>query len=532
MTDPGCLLALEGTSVDVPRLRTGGSAASPPANVVDDLDATSRGLFDQIMQPAFGIEPQQGVRRKVLTILWDPHKDDVPDRADVATMREVLHGTTESVRDYFLEVSYGQFTIEDAGVLGWYDADHDPDAYWPGGGEVGQDSGAEAIRKAARDIDFSQFDTDGDGDLHPDEVAVLFILPGTGNGGGLIRTVGDDFVPRGEADGIEVDGVRITRIAEVSIGSPPTPGIVAHELSHLLLGLGDMYFKFFTPSAAGPYSLMDQDGNAPHLDPAHKLKLGWLWPRVRTSPGTYELPSIGKRREALALVSPERGPDEYFLVENRYPAGRYDAHLPHHGLGVWHVIEDPDTFRNHPPPRVASRDWDTVGGWSRQGIRMVRPVLTPPISATEPVWDGSRNRTDHDLVSRQQHAEHGTLRWADGSPSGFAITDVPAAADTVEVDLDTEWSPGGGIEAATGTVRSMAVAHDDRFHHLDAEVSVALDGRPDDTFGFSLRPGGQLAAGQQMLARLRACAASGRRVRLEFRRDGAALRRIIRVSTP
>lgn len=163
---------------------------------------------------------------------------------------------------------------------------------------------------------------------------------------------------------------------------------------------------------------------------------------------------------------------------------------------------------------------------------MVRPLLTPPFGATEPVLDGARDATGHDLLPRQQHAEHGTLRWADGTPSDFAITDVPASADPVDVELDTDWAPGGGIEAATGTVQSLAVHDDDRFHHLEAEVSVELDTRPDDTFGFSLRPGEKLEPGRRMLARLRACATTGRSVRLEFHRAGAALRQIIRVSTP
>jgi hypothetical protein len=39
--------------------------------------------------PSAGVSPQRAVRRKVVTILWDPHKDDVPARADVETMREV-----------------------------------------------------------------------------------------------------------------------------------------------------------------------------------------------------------------------------------------------------------------------------------------------------------------------------------------------------------------------------------------------------------------------------------------------------------
>lgn len=533
MAETGCWHALAGETVDVPSPRATETAPPPSDAAARALNAAERDLVGAIQRPVFGIEPQRGVRRKLLTILWDPDKPDVPSRPDVDEMRDVIHGTVESVRDYFLEVSSGQFTIEDAGVLGWYDSDHPPEEYWPGGGKVGRDSGAEAIRKAAADIDFSDFDEDGDDELRPDELGVLFIQPGTGLGGGLNRKVGDDFVERGKGKGVVVDGVRVLYIAEVSIGSPPRPGVVAHELSHLLLALGDMYFtKFFNPVAAGPYSLMDWDRRAPHLDPVHKLKLGWLWPRVRTRPGTYELPDIASTREAIVLASPDRGADEYFVVENRRPTGTYDADVPDHGIGVWHVVEDSNVFDRFPPPHVTTDEWGLEDGWSRKGIRMIRPLQEPPFGSTLPLWDGSDARTGYDLVSRLRHDEHAALRWADGRPSGFALTGIPASADTVDVDLDTDWSPGRGIEAATGRVARLRVHEHEGHHHLGADVVVELDARPDEAFGFPLQANADGPANEAMLARLRDAIASGKAVRLEFDRSGAALRRVIRVATP
>ena len=533
MTNTGCLHGRAGESVEVQTPRATETAPPPSDETARLLDSTERDLVREIQRPAFGLEPQRGVRRKVLTILWDPGKDDVPPRADVDAMREVIHGTVDSVRDYFLEVSHGQFTIENAGVLGWYDSDYPPEEYWPGGGEVGRDSGAEAIRKAEADIDFSDFDEDGDGELRPHELGVLFIQPGKRLGGGLIRKVGDDYVERGEGEGVVVDGVRILDIAEVSIGSPPRPGIVAHELSHLFLALGDMYFtRFFNPMAAGPYSLMDWDGRAPHLDPVHKVKLGWLWPRVLTRPGTYELRDVANAHEATVLASPDRGADEYFIVENRRSTGTYDAAIPHRGIAVWHIIEDRETFDRFPPPHVTTDDWAREGGWSRKGIRMIRPRQEPPFDSTLPLWDGAGDGTGYDLVARLRHDEHATLRWADGSPSGFALTGIPASADTVDVDVDTGWSPGRGIEAATGRVARLRVHEHERYHHLDADVVVELDSRPDEAFGFPLRADADGPANERIFARLRDAVTSGSAIRLEFDRSGAALRRIIRVATP
>ena len=411
--------------------------------VVFTGDGAERGLTDGLQQPFLAMRPTRGARLKVLTILWDPHKPNVP-RPTRASVEAAVLGATNSVRGYFLENSRGTFTIESAGVVGWYDSDHPPSEYWPGGGKVGRDSGAEAIRKAARDLDFASFDTNRDGKLDIGELFVLFVLPGRGDGGGLGRPVGDDYVPRGEGKGVVVDGVRIVTIAEVSIGSPPGPGIVAHELAHPLLELGDMYFGYFNPTAAGPYSLMDEDGRAPHIDPAHKLKLAWLRPQIVLRSGSYELPDVERSGLVLVLLDPRHGEGEYFIVENRWQGSSYDTALDFSGLAVWHVIEDRETYERFPPRDVPRKDWDNPDykGWSRQGIRMIRPLRAAPFAATLPLWDGSAPATGYDLLSIDPLPAHASLRWADGTPSGFAVRQLSPAAAVMRFDVEV--GSGGG----------------------------------------------------------------------------------------
>jgi hypothetical protein len=48
----------------------------------------------------------------------------IPPRPDEAAMESVMFGATNSVSDYFRENSGGTFTLQNAGVLGWYEADH------------------------------------------------------------------------------------------------------------------------------------------------------------------------------------------------------------------------------------------------------------------------------------------------------------------------------------------------------------------------------------------------------------------------
>ncbi len=395
--------------------------------LVFETGGQERQLVEALRAPggSTGVKYKRNLRRKVLTILWDPHKPGIP-RPSRASVEAAVLGATNSVRDYYLQNSDGQFTIESAGVLGWYDSDHPPADYWPPDGSDGRDSGAEAIRKAAAEFDFASFDTDGDGDVDADELGVLFILPGDSDGGGLNRIVGEDYTNRQTAKGITVDGKKITWIAEVSIGAPPGPGIVAHELAHLLAGLGDMYFTFFNPYAAGAFSLMDQDGAAPHLDAASKLKLGWLHPRPLLRPGSYSLRDVERNNEAWALINPGRGTKEYFIIENRWPGTSYDKVLADKGLAIWHVIEDEATYRNNPPPGVSKPNWDGAGGWARQGIRLIRPVVTPPFNNSRSLWDQSDPEAASDLV----------LRWADGTPSGFVLRGISAAGPTMQATVD------------------------------------------------------------------------------------------------
>jgi M6 family metalloprotease-like protein len=399
-----------------------------------------RKLTDQVRQEYRTLVHKRGIRRKVLLILWDPKKPNSP-RPEKAAVEAAVFGATRSVQSYFREISGDLFTIDKAATLGWYESDHPPSEYWPGGGKAGRDSGAEAIRKAAREFDFKSFDTNDDGTVTPDELGILFVLPGRGDGGGLNRIVGEDYTNRSTAKGITIDGVKITWIAEVSIGSPPGPGIVAHELSHLLLGHGDMYFTFFTPSAAGIYSIMDRDGLAPHFDPFAKLKLGWLKPRLILRTGRYRLKDIETHHTAWILVDPNRGSKEYFIVENRWPGESFDKVLPDRGLGVWHIMENSATYDAAlPPPNVPAATWTMLGSgagaWTRKGIRMIRPIQTPPFDDRRALWDGSEVLTGYDLLSNDPIAAHANLKWGDGKPSGFALRNISSAGPEMEVTIE------------------------------------------------------------------------------------------------
>jgi M6 family metalloprotease-like protein len=391
--------------------------------------------------PWSGIKPVTGTRR-VLTILWDPRRPDHPAPTQ-STIETLLFGPRPSVADYFRENSGGRLRLENAGVMGWYDALQPASYYW-GPEDTGDANGdgwihphvqkwAEAIRAADAQFNYAAYDANQDGYLSPDELAILMVIPQNLPFGTMNFPVGRES-PR---QSLVVDGVRIDTISEVYIGAPPSLGVTAHELAHLLLGAGDMYFGYFQPYAAGPYSLMDQSPNqAGHLDPIHKLHLGWLVPRIITSDAWCHLSDVETTQSALLLYNPDHSPNEYFLVENRWRGNSYDTGLPCSGLAVWHGIENPAVYSTLPTPAgVDATKWVDPAwtGWARRAIRSIRPIYGPPYNTA--LWDGSSITTGYDLLSNDANASHQTLKWADGSPSGFNLLCLPASGPRVAVGV-------------------------------------------------------------------------------------------------
>lgn len=430
-------------------------------------DGESRRLTDATGEPIAPLKRRRG-RAQLVALLWDPHRPAHP-APPVATVDDKIFGATGSVRDYFLQGSGGLFTIERAGTLGWFDASRPPDYWWgsPDTSDSDQDGWvnphvqkwAEAIRAADGQFNYSAFDTNPlDGVLRPNELGVLVVIPQNGPFGTNRGVVGSEYP---NPTPLVVDGTTIPAVAEVYLGAPPNLGVIAHELGHLFANLPDMYFTlpnipmwagipFDNPFEAGDYCLMDATYNGAHLCPFLKLKLGWLRPRLILQSARYELQSVELDREVWILLHPQRGTREYFIIENRFPDNTYDMNLPDRGLGVWHVIEDPTIYGTTIPPvppnaPAASRQdlwaqkWALIGAndWGRRGIRMIRPVwdTTRP---SQSLWDGSDPATGYDLLP-DAAPPAASLRWADGTPSGFAIRNISPASALMSADITVPW---------------------------------------------------------------------------------------------
>ncbi|WP_421799257.1 hypothetical protein [Haliscomenobacter sp.] len=432
------------------------------------------GLVPDFTKPAFGLTKTVG-SNNVLAILWNPERpgEFVPDKNSI---EKLLFGPSSSVSSYYSENSGNKFTIRKAAVLGWYQAKQPWQYYWRQGnydpnnlaagdqhlwvdvnGKYGQkyakyyldaegfihghrNKYMEAVRMADNEFNFKAYDLNKDGVLSPNELAIIIIIPQNGPFGTkrsfpvvVGRQIPDEAY-------LTVDGVQIHALSEAYIGNPISLGTAAHELAHLIFNADDMYFNFVQPYAAGPYSLMDQATS--HLDPFHKLKLGWLNPKVVKSDGWYEVKDIATSFEALILYDPKRGSDEYFIIENRWKGTSYNKLQPFFGIAIWHIIENPAIFNNLPCPLgVNPNDWVKMeyNNWGRRSIRMIRPIYGPPIHWE--LWDGTNKTTGYDISPLNNTPGQVNLQWADGTNAPFEISSIPPSSPNMKIKISGVSAP-------------------------------------------------------------------------------------------
>lgn len=262
------------------------------------------------------------------------------------------YGAAGSAYDYYVENSAGRF-IPDFEVFGpvtlpsemaYYGANDDANAH---------QMVVEACKQLDPQIDFSEYDRDGDGWV--DNVYVFYAGYGEADGGGANTIWPHSANVSSKGERLMLDGVSIGSYScsnELIGGSTRLVGIgtFCHEFGHVL-GLPDVYStnnnSAFTPYY---YSLMDHgnyngDGRCPcALTAYERYFLGWCEPRELSADGSVRLAPISDNI-AFRLSLP--GYDEqYFLLENRVKEG-WDEQLPGEGLLIWHIDYSRDVWNRN-----------------------------------------------------------------------------------------------------------------------------------------------------------------------------------------
>lgn len=256
------------------------------------------------------------------------------------------HNATGSARKWFIDNSNGQF-LPEFDVYGPVTLSREM-KYYGGNDYLGDDQNpalmiAEACQLLDADIDYTQYDRDGDGYI--DNVYVIYAGRGEASGGSS-----DTVWPHSwnvSAAGIGsyyFDDKKLDRYAcsnEWEGTAPDGIGTFVHEFSHVL-GLPDIYPTSYTEAfTPGAYCVMDygnynNDGRTPpNYGIFERNALGWMKPVQLTGDvmADFTIEPISNM-SGYAVVTNRA--DEFFLFENRQQTG-WDKYIPGHGMLVWHI---------------------------------------------------------------------------------------------------------------------------------------------------------------------------------------------------
>lgn len=258
------------------------------------------------------------------------------------------YGSRGSVRDWLIENSGGRFSPH-FDVYGPVTLPKER-AYY-GTDEWGTDRRAymmamHALKELDDDVDFSQYDTNGDGLI--DNVYIIYAGLGSLDSNSVWPHTA--CMSEFNSKGYYFDGVRFEQYACASelmdnFERPDGIGTFVHEFSHVI-GLPDIYGKgiyvmyCFHPGtwstlADGPYN---NDGlTPPNYSSFEKACLGWQEFLPLNEEGVVELPDFSMSGVAYAM--PTDREHEFYFFENRQQVGN-DEYLPGHGMLVWHVDFD------------------------------------------------------------------------------------------------------------------------------------------------------------------------------------------------
>lgn len=284
-------------------------------------------------------------------------------------------GFSGSVKDYFKAQSYGSFELDFDVVgpvhmkqrYGYYGAPSSDGMYQDTYGNIAHMI-SEACKAVDNEVDFNDYDWDGDGEA--EQVFVIYAGMGQADGGDVntIWPHASNIKLLGGEPPV-LDGVKINTYAcscELNgKGNVYGIGAMCHEFSHCL-GLPDFYdTQGDTYYGTWSYDIMDYgcyNGNA--YIPAgytsyERMYAGWLRPVELAEDCAVTSMKDLNEGEAYAIYN-DGNRNEYYLLENRQKTG-WDAALDGEGLLILHVDFDANAWGKNVVNSVAGQQmYDVV----------------------------------------------------------------------------------------------------------------------------------------------------------------------------
>ncbi len=272
-----------------------------------------------------------------------------------------------SMYDYFYAQSDGQFRLT-FDVVGPYTLSQNC-AYYGGNDSSGDDlrPGAmvkEAIQLANNDVNYANYDWDGDGTV--EQVYVVYAGKGEADGGAANTIWPHEWdLKSATGSSIKLDGKTINTYAcggeqDGQTGATAGIGTMCHEFSHCL-GYPDFYDTDYSGGQGMfQWDLMDSGSyNDGGYQPAgytsyERWVAGWKTPtELVNTQSISNMKALQDTGSDTYIIYNKGNRNEYYLLENRQKTG-WDASLPGKGLLILHVDYDATAWSNNTPNDVPS----------------------------------------------------------------------------------------------------------------------------------------------------------------------------------
>lgn len=447
----------------------GNGSVTPPASAISRAQELRQMAFSQ--NTSSGDKVSIG-EKKFLTILVE--FNDLEFVYPKSNFERLLNepgysdnGGTGSVFDFYNDNSTDKF-IPSYDVFGPYKASKSYAYYGKNDGDNHnlnvQELYAEIVKLADKDINFADYDLDGDG---------------------LVDNVFFYFAGHNEAEGADpntiwphkwalykfnasADGVRVYNYACASeLNSPDGNnmcgiGTFCHEFGHVL-GLQDYHDTDYSQNGRaaglGMYSLMssgnyNNDGRTPpYLDADSRKFLGWIdnIPTL-TENGNYSLKDISNNGAYIINTEKE---NEYYLFENRTKKS-WDAYVPA-GLLIYHIDKSDNEIRAGVTANSAWEYLNKINAYSHhQCMDLVESCGDEQLLNKKEYYNvpfpGSLNITEFSSGTKPAF-----VSWA-GLPVGYAIKNI-SAGDEVTFTLEKETSDKVSFSAKVENENGKAIPY-------------------------------------------------------------------------
>jgi len=261
-------------------------------------------------------------------------------------------GATGSVKDYYKENSYNQLDLT-VTVAGPYTAANSM-AFYGANDSEGYDVKpdvlvTEAVTKANTDVNFADFDNDGNG--YVDGVYVIYAGYGEEAEGDVNAIWAHAWeIPETTLDGKKITSYSCSPELRGNTGTGITRiGVICHEFGHVL-GAPDYYDTDYEDNTGpfegtGDWDMMaggswNNDGATPAHHNAYTKVYVYNWATASTITTTSNLTLNNAELNSNSFYRINTATsNEYFLIENRQKH-KFDSGLPGHGLVIYHVDGD------------------------------------------------------------------------------------------------------------------------------------------------------------------------------------------------